>query len=308
MAVVSPERPYVPPARTPRGRGGGRWIGPALVALAVLVAAGLVGAAVASTSLTSGLPSVSVLDDPNGIGFKTAQIFDRKGQLLWEINDPSGGKRVVVPLSEMAPDLVKATLAAEDVHFFEHPGFDLLATLRSAFIVATGQGQTGASTITQQLVRNAILDPNEAHQTSARRKLREIVLAYQVEQRYSKEEILENYLNRVYYGNQSYGVEAAAQGYFGKSAHDLDLAESALIAGLVQSPSEYDPTRRDVSRTQDGLPVQTRERQRYVLEQMAQHGLVTEDQARAAYDEKLTIKPRQVDLKAPHWVMYVRDL
>src|ERR687885_1042814 len=157
----------------------------------------------------------------------------------------------------------------------------------------TGAGRSGASTITQQLVRNAVLDPEEARQSSIRRKLREIVLAYQVDQKYSKDQILELYLNRVYYGNQSYGVEAAAQGYFGKSAHDLDLAEAALIAGLVQSPSEYDPTRRDVPRTQDGLPVQTKERQRYVLEQMAQHGLITEDQARAAYDEKLTIKPRQ---------------
>src|SRR5205085_6832328 len=143
--------------------------------------------------------------------------------------------------------------------------------------------------------------------TTIRRKLREIVVAYQVDQQFSKDQILEMYLNRVYYGNQSYGIEAAAQGYFGKSAHDLDLAESSLIAGLVQSPSQYDPTRRDVARTDDGIPVQTKDRQRYVLEQMAQHGMVSEDQARQAYNEKLRIKTRQVDLKAPHWVMYVRD-
>src|SRR5205085_4899947 len=124
----------------------------------------------------------------------------------------------------------------------------------------------------QQLVRNAVLDPNEARQTTIRRKLREIVLAYEVDQRYSKDQILEMYLNRVYYGNQSYGIEAAAQGYFGRSARDLDLAQASLLAGLVQSPSQYDPTRRDVSRTNDGLPVQTKERQRYVLEQMASHG------------------------------------
>ena len=80
-----------------------------------------------------------------------------------------------------------------------------------------------------------------------------------------------------------------------------------MLAGLVQSPSQFDPTRRDVPRTDDGIPVQTKDRQRYVLEQMATHGMITEDQARVAYDEKLTIKPRQVDLKAPHWVMYVRD-
>src|SRR2546429_6068591 len=172
----------------------------------------------------------------------------------------------------MAPEVIKATLAAEDVHFYEHQGFDPVATLRSAWIDVTHQGSTGASTITQQLVRNAVLDPNEARQTTLRRKLREIVLAYQVDQRYSKDQILEMYLNRVYYGNQSYGIEAAAQGYFGKSAHDLDLAEASLIAGLVQSPSIFDPTRRDVARTDDGIPIQTKDRQRYVLEQMTRAG------------------------------------
>src|SRR5207237_2929186 len=122
--------------------------------------------------------------------------------------------------------------------------------------------KAAAEPITQELVKNAVLDPNEARQTTIKRKLREIMLAFQVDQHYSKDQILEMYLNRVYYGNQSYGVEAAAQGYFGKPAHDLDLAQSALIAGLVQSPSQYDPSRRDVARTDDSIPVQTKERQR----------------------------------------------
>jgi penicillin-binding protein 1C len=279
-----------------------------LFGLVVLVLVGLVACGIALASLIGDLPSIGVLDDPNTLLFKTAQILDRKGQLLWEINDPSGGKRTVVALRDVAPDLVKATLAAEDVHFYENQGVDVPATLRSAWIDVTNQGSTGASTITQQLVRNAVLSPDEAGQITARRKLREIALALQVDQRYSKDQILEMYLNRVYYGNQSYGVEAAAQGYFGKSAHDLDLAESALIAGLVQSPSVFDPTRLDVPRTDDGIPLQTKDRQRYVLEQMAQHGMITDDQARAAYDEKLTIRQTQVDLKAPHWVMYIRGL
>src|SRR5712691_12691749 len=305
MAVTAspPERAYVPPP--PRRRRA--WIPNLILSVLLLVLLGGIAGVIALVAWIGELPSTKVLDDPNSLGFKTAQIFDRKGQLLWEINDPAGGKRTVVTLSEIAPDLRKATLAAEDIHFYEHQGWDPIATLRSAWIDVTGQGSTGASTITQQLVRNAILDPAEARQTTIRRKLREIVLASQVDRRYSKDQILEMYLNRVYYGNQSYGVEAAAQGYFGKSAHDLNLAEASLIAGLVQSPSNYDPTRRDVARTADGIPVQTKERQRYVLEQMAQHGMISEDQARAAYDEKLTIKSRQIDLKAPHWVMYVRD-
>jgi 1A family penicillin-binding protein len=277
--------------------------------MALLVLLLLVGiaAGIGLAVLIQGLPSISVLDDPSGLGFKTAQIFDRTGQLLWEITDPSGGNRKIVNLSDIAPDAINATLAAEDAHFYDNPGFDPVATLRSAWIDVTGQGTTGASTITQQLVRNAVLDPNEAHQTTVRRKLREIVLAYQVDQHYSKDQILEMYLNRVYYGNQSYGIEAASEGYFGKSARDLDLAEASLLAGLIQSPSQLDPTRRDVPLTGDGIPVQTKDRQRYVLEQMAAHGMITEDQARAAYAEPLTIKPRTVDLKAPHWVMYVRD-
>jgi 1A family penicillin-binding protein len=304
--VASPPgtgRPYAPPPRRRRRTG---WIINLLLAVLLLLLLCGIAAGIALAAITRDLPSIAVLDDPSSLGFKTAQLFDRKGELLWEISDPSGGKRTIVHLQEISPEMTKAILAAEDVHFYENPGFDPVATLRSAWITFSGQGTTGASTITQQLVRNAVLDPNEARQATLKRKLREIVLAYQVDARYSKDQILEMYLNRVYFGNQSYGVEAAAQGYFGKSAHDLDLAESALIAGLVQSPSQYDPTRRDVPRIDDGIPVATKDRQRYVLEQMAAHGMVTEDQARAAYDEKLTIQPRQVDLKAPHWVMYVR--
>src|SRR5260370_36263399 len=279
MAVVAspPERPYVPPSRRPRRFA---WLPNLLLALLILALLLVVGAIIGFAALTGDLPPIGVLDDPNSLGFKTAQIFDRKGQLLWEIDDPSGGKRTVVPLQDVAPDLLHATLAAEDAHLYEHQGVDIPATVRSAWIDVTHQGSTGASTITQQLVRNAVLDPNEAKQTTARRKLREIVLAYQVDQHYSKDQILQMYLNRVYYGNQGYGVEAAAQGYFGKPAHDLDLAQSALIAGLVQSPSQFDPTRRDVPRTDDGIPVATKDRQRYVLEQMAQHNMISEDQAR----------------------------
>jgi 1A family penicillin-binding protein len=298
------QRPYSPPPRRRRRTG---WITNLALAVLLLLLLCGIAAGIALAAITRNLPSTAVLDDPSSLGFKSAQIFDRKGQLLWEINDPSGGKRTVVHLQDISPYMTSAMLAAEDIHFYDHPGFDPLATLRSAWIDLSGQGTTGASTITQQLVRNAVLDPAEARQATVKRKLREIVLAYQVDSRYSKDQILEMYLNRVYFGNQSYGVEAAAQGYFGKSAHDLDLAESALIAGLVQSPSQYDPTRRDVPRTDDGIPVATKDRQRYVLEQMAAHGMATEDQARAAYDEKLTIQSHQVDLKAPHWVMYVRS-
>jgi membrane peptidoglycan carboxypeptidase len=266
----------------------------------------LQGAATGYAMLTRDLPSLSQIS--NHASFKTAQIFDRKGQLLWEFYDPDGGKRTVVPLSEISQHLIDATLAAEDAFFYQHRGVDLRATIRSAFLTGSGTSQTGASTITQQLVRNVILSPEERRQITLNRKAREIILAYKLDEKLSKDEIVEMYLNEVYYGNQSYGVEAAAQSYFDKHARDLDIAEAAMVAGLVQSPSEYDPTRRDIARTADGIPIVTKERQAYVLEQMTRHGFINEQQARDAYAAPLHIKTRQVELKAPHWVMYIRDL
>jgi len=263
--------------------------------------------ATAYAMLTKDLPSLSSINEHTS--FKTAQIFDRKGQLLWELYDPQGGRRTVVPLSEISQNLIDATLAAEDAFFYQHRGVDLRATLRSAFLTGSGESRTGASTITQQLVRGVVLSPAERQQVTISRKLREIILAYQLDEKLSKDQILEMYLNEVYYGNNSYGVEAASQDYFDKHARDLSLAEAALVAGLVQSPSEYDPTRTDeVARTSDGIPLQTKERQAYVLDQMARHGFITDQQARDAYQDELVLKERHVELKAPHWVMYVRDL
>jgi membrane peptidoglycan carboxypeptidase len=264
------------------------------------------GAATGYAMLTRDLPSLTQI--ANHASFKTAQIFDRRGQLLWELYDPQGGKRTVVPLNEISQNLIDATLAAEDAFFYEHRGVDLRATIRSAFLTGSGSSTTGASTITQQLVRNVIMSPEERKQVTITRKAREIILAYQLDAKLSKDEILEMYLNEVFYGNQAYGIEAAAQSYFDIHARDLDLAQAAMIAGLVQSPSEYDPTRTDVPRTSDGIPLLTKERQAYVLEQMTRHGFITEQEARDAYSEPIVIKPRQVDLKAPHWVMYIRDL
>jgi membrane peptidoglycan carboxypeptidase len=264
------------------------------------------GAAAGYAMLTHDLPSLTTI--ANHASFKTAQIFDRKGQLLWEFYDPEGGKRTLVALNEISQNLIDATLAAEDAFFYEHRGVDLRATVRSAFLTGSGSSTTGASTITQQLVRNVILSPEERRQVTLTRKAREIILAYQLDAKLSKDEILEMYLNEVFYGNQAYGIEAAAQSYFDIHARDLDLAQAAMIAGLVQSPSEYDPTRTDVPRTSEGIPLQTKERQAYVLEQMTRHGFITEQQARDAYAEPLQITPRQIDLKAPHWVMYIRDV
>ena len=196
--------------------------GVALMSIFVTMQAAATGYAM----LTRDLPSLSAIS--NHASFKTAQIFDRKGNLLWEFYDPDGGKRTVVPLSEISQNLIDATLAAEDAFFYEHRGVDLRATVRSAFLTGSGGATSGASTITQQLVRNVILSPDERRQVTVTRKAREIILAYQLDSKLSKDEILEMYLNEVFYGNQSYGVEAAAQSYFNKHARDLDLARSGI--------------------------------------------------------------------------------
>src|SRR5688500_14216373 len=172
----------------------GRYKSPLLIGTGVLVAmvgVGLLGifvalqaAAAGYAMLTRDLPSLGQIS--NHASFKTAQIYDRKGQLLWEFYDPDGGKRTVIPLSEISQNLIDATLAAEDAFFYQHRGVDLRATVRSAFLTGSGTSQTGASTITQQLVRNVILSPEERKQVTVNRKAREIILAYQLDQKLSK--------------------------------------------------------------------------------------------------------------------------
>ena len=226
------ERPYSPPPRKRRRTG---WIINLSLALVLLLLLFGIAGGIALAAITRNLPSIAVLDDPNSLGFKTAQIFDRKGQLLWEISDPSGGKRTVVHLQEISPAMTSAILAAEDVHFYENPGVDPVATVRSAWIDFSGQGTTGASTITQQLVRNAILDPAEARQATVKRKLREIVLAYQVDARYSKDQILEMYLNRVYFVE---GPEVTRGGLTMPSPMMLDDDAGSMVKHAKQLNAE----------------------------------------------------------------------
>src|SRR6266545_1873898 len=162
---------------------------------------------------------------------ETTQIYARDGQtLLYELVDPQGGRRTVVNLNRIPKALRDATVAVEDANFYDNPGVDLRGILRA--LLQNYQSQdvvSGASTITQQLVRNVLLPPEERAQISFERKLREAILALRVSRKYSKDQILGIYLNEVYYGNQAYGVEAAAQAYFGKHVWELDAAEASLI-------------------------------------------------------------------------------
>src|SRR5262249_3216394 len=152
------------------------------------------------------------------------------------------GAHLKIKLADVSPYLIAATIATEDQRFYSDPGFDPVGIVRAVLQNLTaGTGVSGASTITQQLARALILDPGAAQNRSSRRKITEIIVASEMARRYPKSEILEDYLNTVYYGNLAYGIEAASQTYFGHSAKTLNIAESAFLAGLVQAPATYDP-------------------------------------------------------------------
>ncbi|HMM28833.1 MAG TPA: transglycosylase domain-containing protein [Aggregatilineaceae bacterium] len=174
--------------------------------------------------------------------FETTRIFDANGTQLAEFNSPETGARTEVPLAQISPWLIHATIATENETFYTDPGFSVLAIVRAAIQnIQAGQTVSGASTITQQLARALVLDTEFARQISNERKLTEVIVASEIVRQYDKNQILEIYLNEFFYGNLAYGVEAASQTYFGKPARDLNPAEAAFIAGLPQSPATYDP-------------------------------------------------------------------
>lgn len=247
-----------------------------------------VAAAVARLTEVSGEPP-----------FQTTRIFDRHGHLLYEVRDR--GRRTVVGLHQVPRALVLATIATEDKNFYRHGGVDPEAIARAAY--QNWQAYdivSGASTIPQQLARLLLLDQEERFELSLNRKVREALLAIDLDNRYSKDELLEMYLNTVYYGNQAYGVAAAAEVYFGKALAELTLAESAFLAGLPQAPVQYDPFRR--------LPA-AQERQRVVLDLMEAEGYITATEKATALAEPIRIvPPPNLDRQAPHFVDYVREL
>jgi 1A family penicillin-binding protein len=248
--------------------------------------------------LFPGLPGVQGLT--SHAAAPSNKVYDRYGRLLYEMPAAYGGSHSPVPLDQVPLYLRQATIAVEDASFYQNPGVDARGILRALWTnLRGGEIRSGGSTITQQLVRNLLLSPEEASEQTLRRKLREAILAWQLTQRYSKDEILELYLNETYYGNMAYGVEAAAQSYFDKHVADLDLAECALLAGLPQSPTSYNPL--------ENLPA-ARGRQATVLDLMVRQGYISAEQARLAKEEKLYFASAPFSIRAPHFVMYVRNL
>jgi membrane peptidoglycan carboxypeptidase len=231
--------------------------------------------------------------------FATTQVLDREGNLLWEIIDPTGGRRTNVTLGQISPYLIQATLATEDRYFYLNVGVDPIAIIRAVRDnLAEQQIVSGASTITQQLARDVFLPPEERTETSFSRKLREAVLAVEINRRYPKNQILEIYFNQIYYGNLAYGVEAAAQTYFGKPAGDLSLPEAAMLAGLPQSPAIHDPYLN---------PAGARVRQANVLDLMVEAGYISRSEAETAKATPLDFRDPAFHLAVPHFVAFVRQ-
>jgi penicillin-binding protein 1C len=266
--------------------------------------------------IASTLPDISDIRQ-HASQFETTRILDRNGNVLYEILDPNAGRRTYVPLEKISPFLVAATVATEDKGFYSHPGFDTFAIVR-AFMQNYQSGETvsGASTITQQLSRALLFTPEERSDQSYQRKIREAILAAEITRRYSKDEILELYLNEIYYGNLAYGVQAAAETYFGTTADKLTLGQAAFLAGLPQAPAVYDVyTNREVtfSRQEDVLVLMYQDSQEqgciYVSNNPQRICLDPVDVANAAVEIKnFEFKSPHIKIRSPHWVNYVRSL
>ena len=268
--------------------------------LIVLVAAVLIGCLGAASAAAAYMYIASRLPSPEELSvradtFQSTKIYDRNGILLYEIFDPSGGRRTVVPLERIPLYLRQATISTEDPTFYDNPGFSPRSILR-AFIQNLREGGivSGASTITQQVVKNAFLSP----EVTWTRKINEAVLAAEVTRRFSKDEILEIYLNQSYYGNMAYGIGAAAEAYFRKPVERLTLAEATMLAGIPQGPAIYDPyTNLAAAKLRQGI----------VLDLMVKRGYVARDDADRVQREDLEFAAQRIEMKAPHFVVYVRE-
>jgi penicillin-binding protein 1A len=281
-----------------KGRTGGKTVGFSLAGLIVVFGATVLISFLGTTfyvvSLASELPRLEkeAIKPPA----QTTRVYAADGTLLADLY--AAENRLVVKLKDISPYIRKAIIAIEDERFYEHKGIDPIGILRSLYVdIKTGKPAQGASTITQQYVRNIYLSPEK----TLSRKIKEAILAYRIEQLYSKDTILEKYLNTVYFGNGCYGVETASQTYFGKPARDLNLSEAALLAGIVQRPSDYNPyTNLDKALL----------RRNVVLKKMFELGFISKEEYEKALNEKIKLKPLRTRgyYFAPYFVEYVKEL
>ncbi|HWQ46329.1 MAG TPA: transglycosylase domain-containing protein, partial [Longilinea sp.] len=320
------------PPRTPRNRHTGKknngkarspWGCLVRVAAAIAFVGVLIGLGIGSVlvyqyfRISADLPSVDELI-ANSSQFETVRIYDRENNEIYQMMDPNAGMRTYVPLDEISPYLILTTIATEDKNFFTNPGYDLIAMFRALYQnYITGEVVSGASTITQQLARILLLSPEERYDVSLERKAREIILAAEITRQYTKEQILELYLNEINYGNLAYGIEAASEMYFNTTADQLTLGQAAFLAGIPQAPWVYDIYTN---------PADTLHRTEQVLtltyDLMRETGdcidlgydappvcLTTADLQTAAQEiASTTFTPDENAMQFPHWVMYIRAL
>ena len=237
------------------------------------------------------IPNPSKLD--NGEYPQSSQVMDRNGKLLYEIYTDK--RRVVVNLDQVPKSLINATLAIEDANFYKHNGFDLKGLARGLYRTIFKQRLQGGSTLTQQLVKNALLTPER----TISRKIKEAILTIATEIMYSKDKIIEMYLNQTPYGGTLWGVQAAAMGIFNKNVSDLTLAESALVAGLPASPTKYSPF---------SYPETAKNRQVMVLDRMLELKFINQEEYDLAKKEELNYYVSKTGIEAPHFVFYVKEL
>lgn len=238
------------------------------------------------------LPSPTNLNQPLSYPIST-KIYDRHGTLLYEIYDDQN--RTPIQLANLPTYVKQATISIEDQNFYRHHGFDTGGILRALYKTATGQRLEGGSTITQQLVKVALLTPER----TVSRKIKEAILTVATEILYTKDQILEMYLNHIPYGGTAYGIESAAHRFFNKNAADLTLAETTLLAGLPQAPSRYSPFL-----SPDGA----KSRQSQVIDRMISDGYLTAELGATTKNTELVYSHPGTDIRAPHFVMYVRQL
>src|SRR3989344_549075 len=225
---------------------------------------------------------------------QTTKIYDRNGKLLYQIY--ANENRTLVPLSQIPKNLINATISIEDKDFYKNPGFDVAGITRAAIADLSGKPIQGGSTITQQLIKSTLLNP----EVTITRKIKEIILAFWAERIYKKNEILEMYFNQVPYGGTAWGVEAASETYFGKNVRELSLAESAFLAGMPQAPTTYSPYGQN--------PNLWKKRQIDVLSKMKNLKYISEENMQEALTEELVFQSPRTPIYAPHFVMYVKDL
>ena len=226
---------------------------------------------------------------------ESTKIYDRTGEVLL-YNIYGEEKRTIIAMESVPEQLIQAIITAEDRSFYKHHGIDYRGVMRAILVnLKLKKPAQGGSTITQQLIRSSFLTLNK----TAERKIREIILTIELERKYTKDQIMEWYLNQVPFGSNAYGVEAASQTYFKKSVQDLSLEESAILASLVCGPSRLSPYGQNKDRLLG--------RKDYVLEGMAKQGYISKEEAEEAKKREISFAPKLVEIKAPHFTLYVKS-